>query len=190
MAENYKDLGTAEFFDTPPSKDLEQVRQLAKQAVGLEQIVEGLEKELKAAKAVLLELRRVKLPDAMAEHGLSEFKLEDGSGVKIKNFVAGMLPKSPVERLFALSLLEEHGGADLIKNELTVSFAKKDHNRAIALQQELKAAGYETSVESTVHPSTLAAWCREKVRNGEQLDFDKLGMFVGRDTTIILPENT
>lgn len=176
-----------EFFDAPPSKDLEQVRQLAKQAVGLEQIVEGLEKELKAAKAVLLELRRVKLPDAMAEHGLSEFKLEDGSGVKIKNFVAGTLPKSPVERLFALSLLEEHGGGDLIQNDLTVSFDKKEHNRATALLEELRSAGYAAHIEATVHPQTLAAWCREKVRAGEQLDFDKLGMFVGRDTTITLP---
>lgn len=176
-----------EFMDDQPSRDLSAVRRLAVRAVALEWRVNHLEEQLKTAKAELLTLRREQIPDAMAEHGLTEFKLEDGSGVKTKQFVAGTLPKSPVERLFALRLLEEHGGADLIKNDLTVSFQKKDHNRAVALQQELKSAGFDAVIESTVHPQSLAAWCREKVRAGEQLEFDKLGMFVGRDTTITLP---
>jgi hypothetical protein len=183
-------MSTDEFFDSKPASDLANVRRLAERAVSLERAVETLEADLKIYKAELLTLRREKIPDAMSEHGLTEFKLEDGSGIKVRNYVSGTLPKTPIERLFALRLLEENGGEALITNDLTVSFQKKDHNRAIALADELKSAGYEPQIESTVHPSTLAAWCREKVREGAQIDFTALGVFVGRDVTINLPERT
>lgn len=174
--------------DEKPSSDLGEVRRLAMRAVALEREVDDMERTLKVAKAALLELRRNTLPDAMAEHGLSEFKLADGSGIKVKNFVAGSLSQATIEKSAALALLEEHGGVDLIKNELTVSFQKKDHNRAVALLHDLQQQGYDATLDSTVHHSTLAAWCREKVRAGERLEFDKLGMYVGRETDILLPE--
>lgn len=180
---------TQDLFDLnrPSSHDLARIQRLTERAVWLERESMMLETTLKKWNAELLELRRDLIPDAMAEHNLSEFKLTDGSGVKIGNFVSGSLPKTPIERLFALQLLQEHGGEALIQNELIVNFQKKDHNRATALAEELRAAGYEVNLEGNVHHSTLAAWCREKVRAGERLDFEKLGMFVGRDTKVILP---
>jgi aryl carrier-like protein len=180
---------TQDLFDLnkPSSHDLARIQRLTERAVMLQKAIDVLEGDLKTYSTELLELRRELIPDAMAEHNLSEFKLTDGSGVKIGNFVSGSLPKTPLERTFALALLEEHGGEALIQNELIVNFQKKDHNRATALAEELRSAGYEVNLEGNVHHSTLAAWCREKVRAGERLDFEKLGMFVGRDTKVILP---
>jgi hypothetical protein len=175
-----------DFLDHTP-RDLGEVQRLAKQAVALEMKVQQLEDDLKSAKAALLTLRRDLIPDAMAENNLSEFRLEDGSGVKVVNFAAGSLPKTPVERLFALRLLEEHGGDALIKTDLTVSFEKKDHNRATSLAEELKSAGYDAVLEASVHHMQLAAWCKEKAREGAQIDFEKLGVYIGRDIKITLP---
>src|SRR5262245_15923373 len=175
-----------DFMDELSSANTSTVRRLATRAVELERAIMELEGDLKQFRAELLEIRRERLPDAMAEIGFSEFKLEDGSGVKAKSFVAGSLPKSPIEKANAIRLLEQHGGDALIKNELVVVFEKKDHNRAIALAEELKAAGYDATLDSTVHHMQLAAWCREKVRDGEQLDFNALGIYVGRDTEIEL----
>lgn len=178
-----------EFFDDHnASKDTSHLRRLAKRAVLLDEDIEKVEKNLTSMKAELLELRREKIPMAMAELGFNEIKLDDGSKVAVSSFVHGSIPKDdPIKRAQAIALLEEHGGADLIKNELVVTFGRKDHNRAVALKEELAAAGYDTSITSSVHHATLSAWCREKVKHGEQLDFEKLGVFVGSDTKITLP---
>ena len=79
------------------------------------------------------------------------------------------------------------GGADLIKTKVTVSFGRSGHNEAIALQHDLRAKGHAAELASDVHAQTLMAFAREKLKSGEPVDADKLGLFVGRTTQLKEP---
>lgn len=161
--------------------------QLAEKAVALELTVKDLEEALEKQKSALNHLKTQELPDAMASVGLAEFKTDSGAELKTGDFVAGSLPKEPDKRVVAMKQLEKEGGADIIKNVISIQFAKKEHNRALSLAAELRDQGYDAEVKSDVHPQTLMKFVREKLKKGEKVEAEKLGCFVGRVTKIKLP---
>jgi hypothetical protein len=174
-------------FDEPVeagSGALAEIVKSATRAVFLEHVIEGLDEELTRARKELNELKFVRIPDAMAQAGLTSFALADGSQVKVEDFVQGSLPKDPLTRTLAVSVLEQHGGEALIRNQVVVPFDRKDHNRAINLARELEDRGLMVNVVHDVHAQTLQAFVREKLRAGEQLPWEALGIFVGRRAKI------
>jgi len=177
----------AHAFDGPPvvsDSSLSEIVKSAERAVLLERTVERMEEELNLVRKELNELKFVRIPDAMAEAGFTHFALKDGSQVRVEDFVQGSLPKDPLTRTFAVSVLESHGGEALIRNQVVVPFDKKDHNRAINLARELEDRGLTVNVVHDVHAQTLQAFVREKLRAGEQLPWESLGIFVGRRAKI------
>lgn len=169
-----------------PVASLSELVDLARRAVALEANVNDLEEALKTQKSALNEIKTKLLPDAMASVGQSNFTLDDGSTIAIEDFVAGSLPKEPLKRQAALLELESNHGEHIIKNEIIVQFEKKQHNEALTLAEELHDKGYDAKVQSNVHPQTLMAFVREALRNGEEINYEKLGCFVGRVAKIKL----
>jgi len=177
----------ARAFDEPAEIGLAPLAEIVKsaeRAVLLERIAAEMEEELTKVRKELNDLKFVRIPDAMAEAGLTSFALKDGSKVKVEDFVQGSLPKDPLQRALAVSVLESHDGAALIRNQVVVPFEKKDHNRAIHLARELEDRGLTVNVTHDVHAQTLQAFVREKLRAGEQLPWESLGIFVGRRAKI------
>ncbi len=128
----------------------------------------------------ITELRTKTIPDAMDRAGLKEITLANGAKIKTTEFVSGSLPKEPEARDRALRSLVECGGDSLIKTKVTVEFPRSGHNEALSLRGELADKGHDATMFSDVHPQTLAAFARERIKNGEHIDPDALGLYVGR----------
>lgn len=181
-----------DFFDEQPqAADLKEVLKLARTLVEKEVEYKSAEAALKLLSGKLHELKTKTLPEAMATAGMpkGELKLEDGTKVKVEDFVSGSLPKDPAKREIALKELIAIGGEGLIKNELSLTFEKREHNIATDLKERLVAEGYEPVLEANVHPQSLMALVRERLQGGGTVDPEKLGCFVGQKAKVTLPRS-
>lgn len=166
---------------------LKKVLKLARAAVDLSRTIVELETSLSEATKRYNSLRHVDIPDAMSEAGLESFKLPSGEEVTTDDFVSGSLPKDPEKRDVAIALLEQYGGAGLIKTEVSLKFSKAEHDRAVKLATQLQKRGLPAEVASSVHAQSLMAFGRERLRNGENTDWEKLGLFAGRIAKFKVP---
>lgn len=181
------DIGEDEGRDESPA--LLRFRTMAENAISMEKLVEDLEENLSDVKKQLNRLKTVDLPDMMAECGMSEFKSETGFKITIDDFVSGSLPKEDERRSAAISWLENNGAAALIKSELQMVFEKSQHNEALSVKADLENKGYEVSAKMGVHPQTLIAHVKERMRNGDEIPLDILGLYAGRVAKIKSPKS-
>ena len=158
---------------------LVQLRASIKDMIDLEGVIEVLEGDLKAAKQSLQSLRTGRLPDLMAEIQSDHFT-HDGWDVKLSDFVSGSLPKDPEKREAAIKWLEAHDASGLIKTELKVMFGRSEYKEAMAQADELITDGHAVDVSSGVHTQTLHQFARERIRGGDEIDFEVLGLYTGK----------
>ena len=137
------------------------------------------------------------LPDLMAEAGVQEFKMQDGSALALKPYLSASIPsatamaraKSPEEleelkyrRDIAYDWLRTNGAGDLIKNEVTAVFGKGQDKLATSilnlLRTQLDGVAPVTHDE-TVHPQTLLAYLRNRLKAGQPLPTEQLGIKTG-----------
>lgn len=175
QAFSFEETGAA---DAAPA-DLKLLNQKLDEAVTLKEFIDQMEDDLSAAKKTMNHLNTVTLPDLMAEIGVEEIT-QRGWKVKVADFVSGSLPKEADKRAVAISWLVSHGGGDLIKSDLKVTFGRDDYESALKLAKSIEDSGYAPSLESGVHPQTLAAFARERIKNGEPVDTEMLGLYTGR----------
>lgn len=152
--------------------------------------IKGLEEMLSSLNARKTELKTKSIPDAMAMLGSGEWQGdepdEDGKVPKVvmDDFVSGSLPKDPAAREMAISWLEENGGGELLKTEISATFGKSEHNSALdvfgTLSKMAEEMGFQLTMDSGCHPQTYLAFMREKLKGGESVPVEKLGLFVGR----------
>lgn len=138
-----------------------------------------LEEDLKATKQQLQHLNTQIIPDMMAELGMEKV-VQRGWEVKVDEFVSGTLPKPEGLRKAAIDWLVDHEAGDLLKTHLSVDFTRNQHNEALNLASQIEEQGFAPKVESTVHPQTLMAFARERIKNGEPIDTEVLGLYTGR----------
>lgn len=176
-------------FETEAPKsesDLATLVKLAEEAVALSLTLEDLEQEKKQVTSRYNQITTKELPEKLAELGMDDFKLANGATIKIKDVVAGSLPKDPEAKNAAIAYLETIDGASLIKNEISLSFDRGSDNFAKNAFALLEENGYEPVADKGVNHMTLQAFVREKLRNGDDIDVDKLGIFVGRKAEVKL----
>lgn len=149
------------------------------EAIKLEEYVAQLEDDLKAAKRSLNAIKSNRIPDLMAEMQMDSVRFR-GWSVTVADFVSGTLPKEGAQHDAAINWLEEHDGAGLIKTDLSVGFGRSQHDEALSLAAELEGNGYAPLVKTGVHPQTLQAYARERMRNGDPIDLDVLGLYAGK----------
>lgn len=184
MSEDFGfDLPSEETGDT-----MQRMRAMAEEVIAQERLVEELENNLSDLKKQLNKLKMIELPDLMAECGMSELKTEDGVTIKIEDFVSGSLPKEFEKREAAISWLEDHDASSLIKTELTLAFEKSQHNEAMSLAAELHERGFDSSAKMGVHPQTLIAHVKERLRKGEEVPLEVLGLYAGRTAKVKFPK--
>ena len=180
--------------DSQEQKDLLLILQeKAEEAAHLETVISDIEEELLQVKGRQRELLEKELVQLMGEIGLNKFELIDGTKLSIKNFVSGSLNKAP-DFEYAKNWVIENDGGDLIKSEVSLSFDRGQHNAVLSLKAELEEKGYDPRVSEGIHPSTYAAFIREKIaeyeeglKKGENVvepPLDKLGVFAGRKVDV------
>jgi len=166
---------------TVPPASLEVLQKELKHATELEAIVEQLEEDLKNAKKSLHHSKTARIPDMMNELAIPKITY-CGYNCVINDFVSGSLPNedNPVAREAAIEYLVSHEAASLIKTEVKAEFGRGGHNEALALKAQLEEEGYATTMKTGVHAMTLAAWARERLKNGDAIDTEVLGLYTGK----------
>lgn len=182
--------GEAEKQKEPTDQGLvNYLRELCVEAVDLEEAIKGYDDALKAAKKRQAEIHNFKIPEAMASAGVgSLFSLDTGEVFEITERIFGGLPKGAGERIEAIQELERLEAEDLIKVDLKTKFNKGEREQAEEAALALRKMGLEVEVDESVHPQTLWSFVREALRDGTEIDTEKLGVFVGQTTKIKRPK--
>lgn len=172
-------------FQQPQNPDqLQLLVTLAEEAQSLETAKSSLEQELKELNGRLNAIVLSELPEAMADLGLQDFTLADGTKIKINEFMRGSLPKEEIAKREALDWLKSNGLAGIVKTTVDFSFGVGEDNYAknlIALAQE---NGYEPVIGEGVNHMTLCKAGREKLALAEELPLEKLGLFAGKKAVL------
>lgn len=129
------------------------------------------------------------IPALMASAGVDEFKMDDGTKVTIKDFINGSLPKDIDERREALHWLQSVGAGDIIKEQIEMAFGRGSRKVAEQVKKALKKLSIDFNAAEGVHPQTLYAFVRERMRDGEPVPFEKLGLHAGRVAKIETPKD-
>jgi len=164
----------------PPASELRTLSRKVREALDLTERAAQMEADLKAVKSALHIMRTQTLPtmflDLKLGDGLSNF---EGYRLELDDLVQGGLPKEEPRRGVAIKWLEENEGAELLQTKVEMTFPRAHHAEAVSIARRLEKAGFTPTVKADVHAQTLHAWIRERRRNGENIDDQALGLFVG-----------
>ena len=176
------DMEAASEFNDVTTDGLKTVSSLAQEVSNWEGKVAELEEQLKTAKAKLLELTDRDLPDLMAEVGITNFTLADGSKLEVKQTYGARIPVMYRDAAFAW--LKEKGHDDIIKNLVSVPFGRGEHSRATDFINLAQENGYVPDQKKEIHPQTLKAFVKEQLEKGQEVPMDLFGVFTGQRASI------
>lgn len=118
-------------------------------------------------------LREETIPNAMQELGIQSLTLSSGQILTIKQEVYASIPKA--NEYEAFQWLNNNGFGGLIKTEVKTSYGKGEHDIAASLYQELIDRGLDAKFKEGVHHSTLKAWLKEQLSEGNNVPMDLFG---------------
>ena len=172
------------------SKDLldnVEVTTVAQECVKLKQKedeIAAIEEQLKKKKAEADDISSRVIPELLAEQGLSEIKLADGSKVSVKKEYRCTLPKDEARRAQCYQWLRDQNLGDIIKNNVFVTFGKGEDDKAKSLIDLAVENGYEPNQKSDVAWNTLTALYEERVKAGLDMPSDVFHLWIKDKTKI------
>jgi len=122
----------------------------------------------------------------MQKAGAASIKLTDGTAVEIKPYYGARIPASRTEEAF--DWLRENNFADLIKNNVTLTFGRNEDNMAKSLVDDLRNKGHNVKQAEKVEPMTLKAFVREQIEKGKDVPADLFGVYVATRTKLTTKE--
>ena len=179
----------------PPSPDIQEIEDIRILA-GNERFIalaEANEKiltfheewmELKKKKEEADDISSRVIPELLAEQGLSELKLQDGSKVSVRKEFRCTLPKDLDKRDAAYKWLRDQGLGDIIKNNVSVTFGKGEDDKAKQLLDLAVENGFQPSQKSDVAWNTLTALFQERVESGLDMPSDVFSTWIKDRTKI------
>jgi hypothetical protein len=168
----------ADSQNLPSDKGLSKVSRLAEELIDKEEEVKEAEARLKILKEQSRDIAERQLPDAMAEVGMAKFVLTDGSEVTVKPYYSAKIGEDKRDECF--NWLQDHGHEALIKDEVSVTFNKGEHERAEEFKTQLEQQGIEYNGKMGVHPQTLTAFVREQVESGAEFPLELFNVYIGQ----------
>ena len=173
--------------DSKDFLDNVEVTTIAEECVNLKKIeddIAAIEDQLKKKKEEADHISSKVIPELLAEQGLSEIKLADGSKVSVKKEFRCTLPKDQVKREQAYEWLRNEKLGDIIKNNVFVTFGKGEDDKAKSLIDLAVENGYEPSQKSDVAWNTLTALYEERVKAGLDMPSDVFSLWIKDKTKI------
>ena len=155
---------------------------LARRAKQLEKQIDDHEDTLKELKAQFRKVTEEALPEALAELGMTSFRMDDGSSIDIKPFYSASITEA--RRAEAFQWLRDHGFDDIIKNTVSVRFGRGEDELCVRLLNLLGQQGYPADQSEKIEPQTLKAWVKERVERGEEFPTELFGAYIGKKATI------
>lgn len=162
-----------------PADVLEALRDNIRQLDGIETAIDQTEEDLKALKKEKQRLRTNIIPDLMSQIQSDHFT-HDGVEVKLDDFVSGGIPKDPEKHANAIAWLLQVGAGELIKTTVTMHFGKSQGNIANDVASRMEAEGHAVTETHGIHQQTLHKFVRDRLKDGEPLDLEALGVFTGK----------
>jgi len=147
--------------------DLERVRELCDLLVEQETALQFAKEQFEQARDRFNRTRMEDLPNLMAEVGLSEVALRDGTRVRIREEVDARI--TDTNREAALAWLTGHGFSGLIKSQVIL---RTPHEEISALVDTVRQYADDLDVKEVVHPQTLKAFVREQLAAGASVPMD------------------
>ena len=163
----------------------ENIKSLSNEVQKMESLskeIEDIEENLKKKKKDLDVISGEVIPTMMSEMGLSQLKLMDGSMIDVKPFYNATI--TVANRESAFNWLRQNGLADIIKNEMVVSFGRGEDNKAAEYAELAKSQGLQPAQKLKVEPMTLKALVRQRIEAGQEMPTELFSIFVGNKTTI------
>ena len=173
--------------DSKDFLDNVEVTTIAQECVNLKKIeddIAAIEEQLKKKKEEADHISSKVIPELLAEQGLSEIKLADGSKVSVKQEFRCTLPKDDVKREQAYEWLRNEKLGDIIKNNVFVTFGKGEDDKAKSLIDLAVENGYEPNQKSDVAWNTLTALYEERVKAGLDMPSDVFSLWIKDKTKI------
>ena len=173
--------------DSKDFLDTVEVTTIAQECVNLKKIeddIAAIEEQLKKKKDEHDHISSKVIPELLAEQGLSEIKLADGSKVSVKKEFRCTLPKDQVKREQAYEWLRNEKLGDIIKNNVFVTFGKGEDDKAKSLIDLAVENGYEPSQKSDVAWNTLTALYEERVKACLDMPSDVFSLWIKDKTKI------
>ncbi len=185
MSDNSAYLEYTEEKDAP-QVNLSELQQLAEKQALAEAEVARCVAALEVAKNALREIAEGSLPTAMDAAGIPEFRTTSGLMIKVKETIRASIPKNREREAF--SWLRENKHEKMIKRAISVAFGTGDDEQANKLITMIAQTGLEVEDKSSVHPSTLSSFVKEKLEKGEPVPLDLFGVFRQRAAQIEVPK--
>jgi len=174
--ENQMEQDAAEERERPVSNSL---TVLGQQAWELEIEIAEAEAEVKRLNKKLEKLMKHSIPTALSEAGVDEFGFENAEGnmcrIGKEMKVRGTL--SDAEDIDdALAYLESSGLRGVAKTKVELDFNMDQEQEADNLAVAIDGiTGRRPMVTKTIHPQTLIAFVRSKLKEDSTFDFEKVG---------------
>ncbi len=146
--------------------------------------IAAIEEQLKTKKAEADDIGSRVIPELLAEQGLTELKLQDGSKVSVKKEFRATLPKDDIRREAAYKWLRDQGLGDIIKNNIFVTFGKGEDDKAKQLLDLAAENGFEPQQKSDVAWNTLTALYQERIQAGLDMPSDCFSLWIKDKTKI------
>ena len=173
--------------DSKDFLDTVEVTTIAQECVNLKKVedeISEIEEQLKKKKEEADHISSKVIPELLAEQGLSEIKLADGSKVSVKKEFRCTLPKDEAKREQAYEWLRNEKLGDIIKNNVFVTFGKGEDDKAKSLIDLAVENGYEPNQKSDVAWNTLTALYEERVKAGLDMPSDVFSLWIKDKTKI------
>lgn len=161
---------------------LAELSKAAEEQVEAELKVEEIEEQLKAAKKELNDIAEKRIPELMERADMESVTTASGKKVVVAETLRASIPKA--RRGEAYRWLDESGNGSIIKRKVQAQFAKNEEAEAQALLERLREVFPLAEIEESVHASTLKAFVKERLENGEEVDADLFGVFVQKRAKI------
>ena len=185
--DNMSDIRDQMINDSKDFLDTVEVTTIAQECINLKKIedeIAELEERLKDKKSDADHISSKVIPELLAEQGLSEIKLADGSKVSVRKEFRATLPKDEVRRDAAYKWLRDQGLGDIIKNNVSVTFGKGEDDKAKQLLNLAVENGFQPSQKSDVAWNTLTALFQERVESGLDMPSDVFSTWIKDRTKI------
>jgi hypothetical protein len=158
------DLSELEEIVGPTDDQLKEITALARRQLASERTVASAQDSLDEAKRNLRRINENLLPDAMAEIGMDQFKLTDGTAIDIKETIRASI--SEANRLAAHQWLREHNHGAIIRRSVTITFDPGEDDVFEKVTEFLDANDIEYDGRNAINHNTLTAWVRNQLREG------------------------
>lgn len=165
-----------------PSDKMLELKELVTQMEESEAYIRNLQAELDAAEDDYKQIVEERIPEIMDEVGMAKLVTDSGREIMVEEKIRASL--SGEFRESALKWLEDNGFASIVKHEVVVRFGKGEQGEADALCRYVTEADYEVRQNKKVEPSTLSAFVREQLRDGEELPSQFFNIFRQRKAKV------